>query len=225
MKIIFVIIAILPAIITNYNLNAQQIENLAFRQEGVNVIITYDLFGGTEYNYFITVFSSHNDYNKALKSVTGDVGEEISPGSGKIITWEARQELGDYKGNISFKIKARLVPIIEFTNLTASYRRGISYQVRWKTGTSQDYIQFQLYKGDKIAFDLGQIPNTGSWNWHIPKNQYTGKGFRFKAIALNKVAYSADFRINPKTPRILLSLPFSIGIAILGVVILNKIVK
>lgn len=215
MKIIYVIFAILTVALINYNLNAQQIDNIVFRQEGLNVIITYDLLSGTEHNYYISVFSSHNNYTNPLKSVTGDVGEEISPGSGKIITWEARQELGDYKGNISFKIKARFVPIIEFANISYYFRRGKSYQINWRIGTSQDHIQFQLYKGDELVYDLGQIPNTGSWNWQIPINQYTGKGFRIKAIALNKTAYSADFRIWPKTPRILINLPIAIGVGVL----------
>ena len=36
-----------------------------------------------------------------------------------------------------------------------------------------------------------------------------GKGFRFKAIALNKSAYSADFRISPKIPMLLKIFPIA----------------
>lgn len=200
---------------------AQQIENLAFRQDGGNIIITYDLIGNAENIYLITVFSSHDNFSTPIESVMGDVGVEISPGTGKTITWDARQELGKYKGNIQFKIHVKLTPIIEFENLSASFRRGKSYQVTWKTGISANSIQFLLYRGNELTSDLGQILNTGNWNWTVPKKQKVGKGFRFKAIVLNKTAYSADFRVSRKIPLLLKILPIAGGLGGLAVILLS----
>ena len=188
---------------------AQQIENLVFRLEETNIIINYDLVGQAEESYFITVFSSHNGFSDPIQFVTGDVGENISPGTGKTVTWDARQELGDFKGNLSVRIRARLVPIISFENIPPGLRRGKVNEIKWQPGTSQENIKFELYKGNELVNDLGQIPNIGAWNWNIPKNQKMGKGFRFKAIVLNKSAYSAEFRISPKIPMLLKILPIA----------------
>ena len=198
---------------------AQQIENLFFRQDGLNIMITYDLIGDTEKIYFITVFGSHDNFTTPIELITGDVGAEISPGAGKRITWDAKRELGEFKGNLRIRIHAKLTPIIEFENVSSRFRRGKSHEIQWKTGTSKDNIQFELYRGNELINDLGQIPNTGSWNWAIPKNQKAGKGFRFKAIALNKTAYSVDFRISRKTPLMLKIAPFAIGIGVAAILV------
>ena len=117
--------------------------------------------------------------------------------------------MGDFKGNLSIRIRARLVPIISFENILPNLKRGKVNEITWTPGTSQENIKFELYKGNELVNDLGQVPNTGAWNWTIPKSQKIGKGFRFKAIALNKSVYSADFRISPKIPMLLKILPIA----------------
>jgi len=191
---------------------AQQIENLVFRLERTSIIINYDLLGEAEESYFITVFSSHNGFSDPILFASGDIGENITPGIDKTVTWDAKQELGDFKGNLRIRVRARLVPIISFDNIPPSLRRGKVNEIKWTPGTSQDNIQFQLYRGNELVNDLGQVPNTGAWDWTIPKNQKTGKGFKLKANILNKSAYSADFRISPKIPLLLKILPLA-GIA------------
>jgi len=57
---------------------AQQIENLTFRQEGTNIEITYGLLGDPNESYFITVFSSHNEFSDPIQFATGDIGENIT---------------------------------------------------------------------------------------------------------------------------------------------------
>ena len=166
-------LVLLGVTLTISNINAQQIENLVFRQEGVNIIITYDLIGDTEKIYFITVFGSHDNFTTPIELITGEVGTEISPGTGKRITWDAKRELGEFKGNLRIRIHAKLTPIIEFENVSSRFRRGKSHEIQWKTGTRKDNIQFELYKGNELINDLGQIANTGNWHWAIPKNQKT----------------------------------------------------
>ena len=79
-----------------FSSKAQNIENLVFRLEGTDIIINYDLLGEVEESYFITVFSSHNEFSAPIQFVEGDVGENIYPGTGKTVTWDARQELGGF---------------------------------------------------------------------------------------------------------------------------------
>ncbi|MCZ6521933.1 MAG: hypothetical protein O6848_10610, partial [Bacteroidetes bacterium] len=122
---------------------AQQIENLTFRLEGTEIIINYDLLGEAEESYFITVFSSQNGFTDPLQFVTGDVGEEISPGTGKIVIWDARQELGDFRGNLRIRIRARLVPIISFENIPPGLKRGKVNEIKWTPGTNQENIKFE----------------------------------------------------------------------------------
>ena len=113
------VLVLLGITLISSSINAQQIENLVFRQEGVNIIVTYDLIGNTENIYAITVFSSHNNFSTPIKLVTGDAGAEISPGTRKMVTWDARRELGEYKGNLRIRIHAKLIPIIEFENVSS----------------------------------------------------------------------------------------------------------
>jgi len=190
---------------------AQQIENLTFRLERTEIIINYDLLGDTDKTYFITAFASHNNFTNALQFVTGDVGEDVVPGNNKTITMDAVRELGNYRGNLQVRLRARYIPLVVFENID-KVRRGKSHEIKWGSNTSQDNIRFELYRGNERVRNLGPVPNIGNWNWAVPRKQKPGKGFRIKAISLNKSTFTADFRISPKIPLIIKILPILGGV-------------
>jgi len=192
---------------------AQEIENLFRRIEGTNVILTYDLTGEPEQLFRIEIFSSHNNYSTKLVEVSGDVGENISPGRGKSVTWDAASELGNYNGDIELEIQGFIMPqFLEFTNITtgSSFKRGKTNTIFWKSNTTDPNIKLELYQSGQKISDFGNIPNNGSYNWSIPKDRKPGKNFNLVAISSQEQASSASFRIAPKIPIVLKILPIAL---------------
>jgi len=52
--------------------------------------------------------------------VSGDIGPEIAPGTGKLIVWEVKKELIDFKGEIRVSIRGDITPPF----LTEEARKG-----------------------------------------------------------------------------------------------------
>jgi sulfatase modifying factor 1 len=89
---------------------AQSITNVQARQAGKVAVVTYDLTGPATETYQIELHLSDDNGNTwmgPLKTVRGDVGAGIRPGTGKKITWEALQDYEYITGNVRFKVKAK----------------------------------------------------------------------------------------------------------------------
>jgi hypothetical protein len=86
---------------------SQEVSNISFKQEGAQVVISYDL-SGNEGDLFNTApFYSIDDGNTWTKLVTvkGDL-LKVSPGTEKTIYWEVLKDVTGIKGSISFKVEA-----------------------------------------------------------------------------------------------------------------------
>jgi hypothetical protein len=173
---------------------------------GENVIVTYDLEDSNPNNeYLLNLYSSRDNYNAPLVSVTGDVGMEIKPGADKKITWNILKEYGNYKGKLALEIRGKVyVPFVRLQNFDAakSYKKGKSYPVTWKVGGSNP-INIELYKGgQRISGDINQ-PNNGVHTLFIPKHAVPGKDYRLKisdARNSEEVIYTPYFKIAPGIP-------------------------
>ena len=205
-----------------FTTTAQEIENLFFRIEGSNVIITYDLKGEPEQLFRIEVFSSHNNYSTKLIQVSGDAGENIAPGRAKSVTWDAAAELGNYDGSIELEVRGYIMPqFLEFTNIYSgsSFKRGKTNTILWNSIVSDLKIKLELHQaGEKIS-ELGNIPNNGRYSWSIPKDRKPGKNFKLIAISSNNQASSVSFKISPKIPIILKILPLAVIGGLVAVIV------
>src|SRR5262245_16667782 len=75
----------------------QSVENLTSVFKDGNATITYDLVGfRAKELYIVDLYSSHNNFLRPLKMVSGDVGKNIAEGTGKRIEWKASQEAPGY---------------------------------------------------------------------------------------------------------------------------------
>ena len=87
-------------------LSAQSVTNVKFKQDGSKIEVTYDLQNDMPME--IAVFCSTDggrSFGEALKSVAGDVGKGVSPGSGKKIIWDTLKERDMlYSGQVAFKV-------------------------------------------------------------------------------------------------------------------------
>src|SRR6185295_2614018 len=119
----FLLIALLAPLMSF----AQKIENLKAVVNGDEIVITYDISSQNSVDKFtVSVYSSHNNYTVQLQQLSGDVGSNLGVGTGKRIIWYAKNELGDYKGEISFEVHAEVIAGLIQTNQFAFAKRGKS---------------------------------------------------------------------------------------------------
>lgn len=98
-------------------LEAQNITNILYHQEGKTVVVSYDLTGGEQGQKFtVNLFVSEDGgstFKGPLQAVTGDVGSGITTGYSKQIIWEVLSEPGRERlqgDNIKFKVRAEYTP-------------------------------------------------------------------------------------------------------------------
>ena len=108
MKTKFNLLTVLPfvlmAMIFLASLSAQTITNVRARQEGLEIIITYDMAGQLQKGDEIkVVYSTDGGRNyKSISNADGDVGKNVKPGTGRYISFLANDALAGK--NASFKV-------------------------------------------------------------------------------------------------------------------------
>jgi hypothetical protein len=105
---------VLLAMIFLASLSAQTITNVHARQEGLEIIITYDMAGELKKNDKIKVGYS-TDGGRGYKTISGaegDVGKNVKPGTGKEISFLANDALAGKNAMLKVEVKS-----IVFTSL------------------------------------------------------------------------------------------------------------
>lgn len=87
------------------------IRDLDFQQEGLNIVVSYDLIGGEGEEYDVQLLYSSSggevfDYEPT--AVSGAVGDDIPPGLNKKITWRVLNDFpsGIQSSAVTFKVVA-----------------------------------------------------------------------------------------------------------------------
>ena len=97
----------------------EEVENVRIEQVGDDAHIYYDLRGDAD-KYKVTVRGSSDggrNYRLPMKTVSGDVGKDIRPRSGKKIIWKALKDAGELEGDeFVFEVEAVSGPGKEFVN-------------------------------------------------------------------------------------------------------------
>ena len=160
---------------------AQRIDNLTTVLAGEHIEITFDLIddaGGQTFD--VQLFSSHNNYTTPLLYVSGDIGEEVSPGTGKKVIWEAKKELGEYKGEIYLEIRGITTPPfvrILTPNAADKFKPGKTTEIRWDSDVTGN-IRIDLYEGRNRISTIATTQNTGRFNWTLSKKLSKGDNYR-----------------------------------------------
>src|SRR5438105_4416135 len=85
---------------------AQTIEMSRVETAGNKVIVHYKLDDSNpNHLYAISLYSSKDNFSTPLTRVTGDVGTEVKPGVDNKIIWDVTNELGDFKGSLTFEVR------------------------------------------------------------------------------------------------------------------------
>ena len=103
------LLLILLPLIFYSNLFCQSITNVVFKQQGDNIIITYNLSSETPLNievYYST--DAGETYKGPIKNLSGDAGKSIKQGTGKKIIWNVLKDTDMlYTEHLIFKVKGK----------------------------------------------------------------------------------------------------------------------
>lgn len=150
---------------------AQRIENFRTEVKGRIIEITYDLISEEDgITFDLNLYSSLDNYTAPLKFVSGDVGEEILPGIGKKITWNAGQELQEFQGDVFLELRGIITPPwirILTPNRGDKVKPGKELEIRWDSDVDRD-IKIDLYRGTSFVSEITSTPNSGSYIWLVP---------------------------------------------------------
>jgi hypothetical protein len=194
-------------------LSAQKLEIKKIEIAGEKIIVHFDLDDNNPNNeYQISLFSSQNNFAKALASVSGDVGAEIKSGVDRKIIWNVKEELGAFNGKLSLEVRGKVfVPVAKINNLTAGskFKRGKSHTFTWKPGNSNPVNIDLLKDGQRITGELNQ-PNNGKFSLFIPEQSSIGKDYTLRITNtrnLEDVVVSQPFSVTRKIPLLLKAIP------------------
>lgn len=199
---------------------AQKIENIRAEAEADKIIVTYDLVQGQSGDaYSVFLYSSFNNFRSPLTKVSGDVGQGVREGKGKRIVWEARTEIGNFKGQLTFEVEAILVAPLTLKSDVTSTKRGGSIPVSWRGGDQHQNVKIELLKGGTVVSALGTVQNNGAFAWQVSSNQKTGSDYTLRLVCGSETATSATFSIKPKIP---MWVKIAVPAVIVGVLLIPK---
>ncbi|MCB0491591.1 MAG: GPI anchored serine-threonine rich family protein [Cyclobacteriaceae bacterium] len=211
MRRLLILCGLVPFIITPVFCQKVQINKVELA--GEKIVVHYDLDDTTPgHEYLLNLYSSVDNYNSPLAKVTGDIGPEVKPGTGRKAEWAIRDEYGGYKGKIALEIRGKVyVPFVKLTNFNVpqSYKRGKSYPLHWKPGANNP-INVELYRGDLRINGVTNLPNSGSYTLDIPSKAKTGGDYKLKISDTrnnDEVIWSSPFKVKTKVPLFLKILP------------------
>lgn len=158
------------------------------------------------HQYQVDLYSSKDNFAVSLTKVKGDVGSEVKPGKEHSIEWNMVQEIGNYAGDISIEVRARVyVPFVKINGLKEGmvYKRGRSYPLLWTSGNMGGQVDIELYNGQSRVGGDRNVPNTGKYEYAIPGSVKPGKDYKLKFTNTrnrDEFIFSPVFRIAPRIP-------------------------
>jgi hypothetical protein len=225
------IVFVLLCLFFSVELRAQQIENVKASSTDEKVIIIYEITGAKEGQKFkIRLYGSHDNYTTPLSFVSGDVGQgnELSPGS-KRVEWDPKAELKAFDGEITFEVRAEIVPPVVNTSdvpvqnatnvgksnavkilapmVSTQYKRGKYIQIRWQGVQPSQLVKLELLKNGRKVASIGEISYKSDFPWRIPKGTKGGKDYQVILTTNDSYVTSDNFEIRPRVPFILKALP------------------
>jgi hypothetical protein len=91
---------------------AQQITDVTQQVVGDKIIVKYAILEAKDEQAFdVAVYSSQDNFEKALRSVSGNgIGENVSPGGDRTVIWDALRDVPKLVGDYNFEVRALVRP-------------------------------------------------------------------------------------------------------------------
>lgn len=214
---------LLVLIFATFQLSAQRLQNV--RAEAVSggerVVITYDITGASQgQKYRVTVYSSHNNYSTPLTQVTGDVNE-VTAGTGKRIEWNAKGEMVEYSGDITFELRAEPVAPQQTqtplsVNTPSGVKKGKTTSITYQGVASGENVRLELVKGGVVVNQIGNTTDPSRYNWTVPSDVPKGSDYQVRLTAGARAATSGPFTVKKKMSPLVYIIP---GVVVVGVVV------
>jgi hypothetical protein len=203
-------------IVMPFLLLAQNIANFSYKLVNNKIVVSYTLGGSSSERYSVLLYNSIDNFKTPLELVTGDVGADITPGKEKTIIWDAKKELGEFKGGISLKLKTQLIPFVTFSIAKGQkFKMDKAYLISWESNATN--LKLELFQNNKKVSDIGLGSSGKSYNWEIPKKSLAkGANYKIRGSANDREAFSESFEVKKKMPVYIWAIPVVIvGVAIL----------
>ncbi|MCG8307911.1 MAG: GPI anchored serine-threonine rich family protein [Cytophagales bacterium] len=196
----------------------QELDSVSMEFREGKIIVHYDFLDGEEDEiYELYLYGSHDNFSEPLQFTTGDVGKNIRIGAGKIIYWDAKTELGNFKGDFSLKIKgSTYVPLVSFENIhpRLKIKRGEVFEIKWDVNTKDDQVLLKMQRNGVPIVEPFLIENTGSYRWEVPSKLKAGKGYSIQILDnknLIKEETSESFSVKRSIPLALKIIPVALA--------------
>ncbi len=203
----------------------QELDSISMSVENDIVVVRYDFLDGEpETVYELYLYCSHDNFQKPLQLTTGDVGKGIKIGAGKTIYWNAKEELGNFKGDLSLKIKGdKYIPIVRYQNIPErlKIKRGESFEIQWASSEKKEKVLLKIQRNGVPVASPEVIDNSGKYIWTVPKKAKPGRGYTIQISDVDnplREETSTEFSVSRKIPLIYAVAPVVVvagGIAVI----------
>ncbi len=159
----------------------QSISNVGFEAIGKTIQISYDLSGEKDDLYTVTVYVSQDEGNweGPLRFVSGDVGENVKPGSNKQIVWEVLKEREKLSGNLRIKLETSIMSSCKPFTVThtagsvAPVTKTVTYGVVETnlTGSKKCWITQNLGADHQARYAIDASEASAGWYWQFNRKQ------------------------------------------------------
>jgi len=218
MKVFFPLTAFIASL-SGYSF-AQTFENLRPSLSGDKVIITYDLsYSDATQKFNVSLYGSHDNYTNPITPVEGNIGQNVTPGKGLRIVWDAKNSSVNLDSEITFELRGTLKLALKPLGTTA-YKKGEEVKLSWVGNGPSDKMNIELMRDNQVYKTLAEkTANTFSFTWKIPKNLKAGKDYSIRVINANipsEVSTSELVTIKPRIPLLVKGLVVAgvVGVAI-----------
>lgn len=205
------------------HLFAQRLDNIKAEavSGGDQVIITYDISGASpDAKYTVRVYSSHNAYATPLTQVTGDL-TDVPPGIGKRIIWNARAEMVEYTGDVTFELQADLVGAALSVKKPGTVKKGKSVTINYSGVNPGESVKLDLTKGGVVVNQIGVTTDPAKYTWAVPFDVEKGSDYQIRLTTGARSATSSPFSVKSKTKAIVYIIPAAVVVGV-GVFLATK---
>jgi len=205
--------------LVTFQISAQRLENI--RAESINggekVVITYDINGGnSDTKYNVKVYGSHNNFSTSLTAITGDVNN-VSPGTNRRIEWNAKSEISDFAGDITFELRADAIVTAANVNTPSGVKKGKTTNISWSGGSPGDNIKLELVKSGVVVQQIANTTSTGNkFTWSVPSDTEKGSDYQVRLTSPGGISTSNPFAVKSKLKAWVIIVPAAV---VAGVVV------
>lgn len=209
---------LLVLFIASFQLSAQRLENI--RAEAINggeiVNITYDITGVPANQKFrISVYGSHNNYSTPLTQVSGDIND-VTPGTNKKIVWNARGEMVEYNGDVTFELRADPIVASLAVKTPTGVKKGKTTTITYEGVAPGENVKLELVKSGVVVNQIGTTTDQFKYAWTVPADVDKASDYQVRLTAGSRTTTSGSFAIKPKSKAWMYIVP---AVVVTGVVV------